>query len=111
METILFHMSTAGRAKLVDWRKEVVQARERWLALAKEYGKLSREFAKFCKDEAAACLKHERACTDLIQVIDGIKAGLGKWETSEKQGRLTWCIPKDLQAAYRFCKGLAETAT
>ena len=97
-----------SRDDLVSWRKEVIKARENWLAVIKlcDY-KTDRELIKFCKEEASECLKHERACTQIIEKIDGKRAYCGEL-TGDKYGFLTPKVPKELENAFIFCYGIAD---
>lgn len=103
---------TLDRDKLVAWRKEVIAAREQWLAALAITRKTDfvwprrRRAVAFCKAEAAECLKQERACTQIIEYIDGKRAGLGQL-TGDKGGHLLYRVPPELVGAFRFCAGMA----
>ena len=92
----------AGREALVYWRRQVIAARQNWLSL-KGYPEL-RDLAK---DEAADCLKHERACTQLIEVIDGKRVEAGELK-GDRTGHLTYRVPPELKDAFAFCRGVLD---
>lgn len=97
----LYH--SMARDRLVNWRKDCVQARENWLAITKQYGREDRDLAKIAKEEASDCMKHERACTQIIEYIDGKRAGLGQMQGG------TYRVPPELASVFRFCAGLAQS--
>jgi hypothetical protein len=100
-------LENPDRERLIGWRKECVQARERWLALQKEYGREDRSLAALAKGEAADCLKHERACTQILEMYDGKRAGLGELK-GDKYGFLAYRVPLELMSAFRFCATVAQ---
>lgn len=91
-----------NRESLVGWRKKVIAARENWSRLASEYS----ELRLVAKAELSDCIKHERACTQIIEFIDGKRAGLGEIQ-GDKYGQLTYRVPIELESAFRFCLGMA----
>lgn len=99
--------NSLDRELLAVWRKNTTAARENWLALKSQYGQEDRELARLAKSEAAECLKHERACTQIIEYIDGKRAGFGEL-TGDKGGHLLYRVPDELESAFRFCLAMAE---
>lgn len=96
---------TLNKQSLIAWRKEVISARQNWLFNIKNEN--NQESIRFYKVEASDCLKHERACTQIIEYIDGKRAGLGNLQ-GDKYGFLQYRIPTELESAFRFCLGLAR---
>lgn len=102
-----------SKDNLIAWRKQIVAARAQWLDNIKLARKTDfiwlrrRAFIKFCKSEAADCLKLERACTQLIETIDGKRAAPGELK-GNKEGQLSYRIPEELEAAFCLCRGIAE---
>ncbi len=101
------------RASLVEYRKRVVAARENWRANIQAARRTDfiwlrrRRYIAFCKTEAADCLKYERACTQLIETIDGKRVAPGVL-MGDKSGRLSYQIPKELESAFLLCRGIAD---
>lgn len=112
MEEEMRQYDIESRAILVAWRKEIVVARRNWLdaiQIIRANDKIwlrRRAHIKVCKGEAAECLKQERACTQLIEVLDGKRPAAGEL-TGDKNGHLLYRVPAEIGPAFAFVSGLA----
>lgn len=106
-------MTNEPRENLIEFRKRVAAARQQWLANIQEVRRTDfiwlrrRAAIRFFKVEAAECLKLERACTQLIETIDGKRVAPGELK-GDKNGYLKYRIPVELEAAFALCRGIAD---